>query len=85
MAPSATPGRKKPRENQYWNIGQQGRRTGVTLQPREKDEHGMEAIEGMFSSPEKSSPRKPSPRRKAPVDTTLTTSEDMVVDESRLT
>ena len=30
------------------------RRTGITLKEGKRDEHGMEEIEGMFSSPEKS-------------------------------
>lgn len=34
------------------------RKTGVTLQPGVRDEHGLESIDGIFSSPEKS-PAKP--------------------------
>lgn len=30
------------------------RRTGITLKEGKRDEHGMEEIDGMFSSPEKS-------------------------------
>jgi centromere protein C len=30
------------------------RRTGVTLKEGKRDEHGMEEIDGIFSSPEKS-------------------------------
>jgi centromere protein C len=30
------------------------RRTGITLKEGKRDEHGMEEIEGIFSSPEKS-------------------------------
>lgn len=30
------------------------RRTGITLREGKRDEHGMEEIDGMFSSPEKS-------------------------------
>lgn len=30
------------------------RRTGITLKEGRRDEHGMEEIDGMFSSPEKS-------------------------------
>jgi centromere protein C len=30
------------------------RRTGVTLREGKRDEHGMEEIDGIFSSPEKS-------------------------------
>lgn len=33
------------------------RRTGITLAEGKRDEHGMEEIEGMFSSPEKSPAR----------------------------
>lgn len=33
------------------------RRTGITLKEGKRDEHGMEEIEGMFSSPEKSPAR----------------------------
>ena len=40
----------------YANIGKVGRRTGVTLAPRNLDEHGLEEMTGMFSSPKKPSP-----------------------------
>jgi len=40
----------------YANIGKVGRRTGVTLAPRNLDEHGLEEMSGMFSSPRKPSP-----------------------------
>lgn len=30
------------------------RRTGITLKEGQRDEHGMEAVDGLFSSPEKS-------------------------------
>lgn len=30
------------------------RRTGLTLKEGRRDEHGMEEVEGLFSSPEKS-------------------------------
>ena len=32
----------------------QHRRTGLTLKEGRRDEHGMEEVEGLFSSPEKS-------------------------------
>ncbi|KAM5462948.1 mitotic fidelity of chromosome transmission-related protein [Microsporum audouinii] len=44
----------KSREFDYSNVGKAGRRTGITLKEGKRDEHGMEEIEGMFSSPEKS-------------------------------
>lgn len=30
------------------------RRTGLTMEERERDEYGMEEVDGLFSSPEKS-------------------------------
>ncbi|KAI1941363.1 mitotic fidelity of chromosome transmission- protein [Ophidiomyces ophidiicola] len=44
----------KTREMDFGNVGVAGRRTGVTLEKGKIDEHGMEEIDGMFSSPEKS-------------------------------
>ncbi|KAI9923685.1 hypothetical protein ASPWEDRAFT_120584 [Aspergillus wentii DTO 134E9] len=51
MAPR---GPSKARDYDYSNVGTLGRRTGITLKEGRLDEHGMEEIEGMFSSPEKS-------------------------------
>ncbi|KAL1967251.1 hypothetical protein VTN77DRAFT_3297 [Rasamsonia byssochlamydoides] len=51
MAPR---GPAKAREYDYSNVGKAGRRTGITLKEGKRDEHGMEEIDGMFSSPEKS-------------------------------
>ncbi|KAL2001591.1 hypothetical protein VTN02DRAFT_1546 [Thermoascus thermophilus] len=51
MAPR---GPAKARDYDYSNVGKAGRRTGITLKEGKRDEHGMEEIEGMFSSPEKS-------------------------------
>lgn len=34
------------------------RKTGITLEERARDEHGIEAISGIFSSPEKSPPKR---------------------------
>ncbi|EFR03353.1 cupin domain-containing protein [Nannizzia gypsea CBS 118893] len=47
----------KSREFDYSNVGKAGRRTGITLKEGKRDEHGMEELEGMFSSPEKSPAR----------------------------
>ncbi|KAK2755671.1 hypothetical protein FQN54_005820 [Arachnomyces sp. PD_36] len=44
----------KPRDYDYSNVGKAGRRTGITLKEGKLDEHGMEELDGMFSSPEKS-------------------------------
>lgn len=33
------------------------RRTGITLKEGRRDEHGMEEVDGLFSSPEKSPAR----------------------------
>ncbi|KAN0075975.1 Mif2 [Elaphomyces granulatus] len=51
MAPR---GPTKARDYDYSNVGKSGRRTGITLKEGKRDEHGMEEIEGIFSSPEKS-------------------------------
>lgn len=34
------------------------RRTGITLKPTARDENGLESIDGLFSSPEKSPVKK---------------------------
>ncbi|KAJ5145660.1 uncharacterized protein N7515_000224 [Penicillium bovifimosum] len=44
----------KPRDFDYSNVGTKGRRTGMTLKEGRRDEHGMEEVDGLFSSPEKS-------------------------------
>jgi centromere protein C len=49
------------------------RKTGITLEERARDEHGIEAISGIFSSPEKSPPKRGS---------TVTGSESMDIQES---
>lgn len=36
------------------NAGNALRRTGITLKEGRRDEHGMEEVDGLFSSPEKS-------------------------------
>ncbi|KAL4928241.1 Cupin domain protein [Aspergillus undulatus] len=52
MAPR---GPAKARDYDYSNVGKSGRRTGITLAEGKRDEHGMEEVDGIFSSPEKSS------------------------------
>jgi hypothetical protein len=54
------------------------RRTGITLKEGKRDEHGMEEIEGMFSSPEKS-PAKLNGFNAA--NETILSSEGMSMDE----
>ncbi|GAB1211073.1 hypothetical protein ATERTT37_000185 [Aspergillus terreus] len=51
MAPR---GPAKVRDYDYSNVGKSGRRTGLTLKEAKRDEHGMEDIEELWSSPEKS-------------------------------
>ncbi|KAL2825425.1 kinetochore CENP-C fungal-like protein [Aspergillus cavernicola] len=51
MAPR---GPAKSRDFDYSNVGKAGRRTGITLKEGKRDEHGMEEVDGIFSSPEKS-------------------------------
>lgn len=58
----------------------QHRKTGITLKDTGiRDEHGMEPLEGVFSSPEKSPAKRSSSSRR---DATITTSEEMDIDES---
>ncbi|CEN61480.1 Putative Cupin domain protein (AFU_orthologue; AFUA_1G07590) [Aspergillus calidoustus] len=51
MAPR---GQAKARDLDFSNVGKAGRRTGITLKEGKRDEHGMEEVDGIFSSPEKS-------------------------------
>ncbi|PYH92028.1 hypothetical protein BO71DRAFT_400901 [Aspergillus ellipticus CBS 707.79] len=51
MAPR---GPTKVRDYDYANVGKAGRRTGITLKEGKRDEHGMEEVDGIFSSPENS-------------------------------
>lgn len=55
MAPAAknsTPGRRKRTDNQYFELGKRGRKTGIQLADTGmRDEHGLEPISGIFSSP----------------------------------
>lgn len=55
MAPAGkntTPGRRKRTDNQYFDVGKVGRKTGITLKDTGiRDEHGLEPVSGIFSSP----------------------------------
>ncbi|KAI4105132.1 MAG: hypothetical protein L6R37_002851 [Teloschistes peruensis] len=53
-----TPRAMKQKEGNYENPGVIGRATGITLPAKERDEHGMEVLDGLFSSPEKSPPKR---------------------------
>ncbi|KAI4122267.1 MAG: hypothetical protein LQ338_005914 [Usnochroma carphineum] len=54
-----TPRAIKQREGNYVNPGVIGRATGLTVAPLgPRDEHGMEPVSGLFSSPEKSPPKR---------------------------
>ncbi|OAG11083.1 uncharacterized protein CC84DRAFT_518792 [Paraphaeosphaeria sporulosa] len=71
MAPAK---KRETRENQFYDVGVQGRKTGITLEDRGiRDEHGLEPISGIFSSPEKSPPKRASNQTRG----TLTESESM--------
>ncbi|CAO2648498.1 Nn.00g077650.m01.CDS01 [Neocucurbitaria sp. VM-36] len=73
MAPQR---KRENRENNFYNVGVQGRKTGITLPDRgDYDEHGMEAISHIFSSPEKSPPKRSG---------TVTASESMDIQESSI-
>jgi centromere protein C len=56
------------------------RRTGITLKEGRLDEHGMEEIDGMFSSPEKS----PVKTNGGGINDTMLNSEDMDTGGSEL-
>lgn len=56
MPPRPSTTQRQRDDYDYANIGKVGRRTGVTLAPRNLDEHGMEEMTGLFSSPKKPSP-----------------------------
>ncbi|KAL5118826.1 mitotic fidelity of chromosome transmission-related protein [Pleosporales sp. CAS-2024a] len=73
MAPQR---KREGRQNQFYNVGVQGRKTGITLTDRGVyDEHGLEPISGIFSSPEKSPPKRGD---------TATASESMDLQESSI-
>ncbi|KIV99114.1 hypothetical protein, variant [Verruconis gallopava] len=68
------------RPENYYEAGVQGRKTGITLPQGARDEHGIEDLDGIFSSPEKvaSSPEK---RQQRNGNKSLT-SEDMEIAHS---
>ncbi|CBX96946.1 similar to cupin domain containing protein [Plenodomus lingam JN3] len=73
MAPQR---KRENRENIFYDVGVQGRKTGITLADRGVyDEHGLEALSGVFSSPEKSPPKRSG---------TVTASESMDIQESSI-
>ncbi|CBF80888.1 hypothetical protein AN5115.2 [Aspergillus nidulans FGSC A4] len=82
MAPRAS---VKARDFDYSNVGKAGRpsgtqltvnrRTGITLAEGKRDEHGMEEVDGIFSSPEKS------PLGDNGLDTSESIGSDMSMDE----
>ncbi|KAL9122815.1 MAG: hypothetical protein Q9187_000625 [Circinaria calcarea] len=80
MAPSKPSGRNK-READYSNIGVAGRKTGVTLKDTGiRDEHGLEPLDGIFSSPEKS----PAKRNGAGHSSTIEEEEEMDIGQSTI-
>jgi centromere protein C len=59
------------------------RRTGVTLKDTGiRDEHGLEPIEGIFSSPEKSPEKSPTRSNGAAKNSTINTEEEMDIGNS---
>ncbi|KAI0381531.1 Mif2/CENP-C like-domain-containing protein [Hypomontagnella monticulosa] len=44
---------------QVYELGVHGRKTGITLAQRARDEHGFETVDNLFSSPEKDVPNVP--------------------------
>ncbi|KAF2640777.1 hypothetical protein P280DRAFT_507384 [Massarina eburnea CBS 473.64] len=59
MAPTRKRENRENRENQFYDVGVQGRKTGITLEDKGvRDEHGLEPISGIFSSPQKSPPKR---------------------------
>ncbi|KAL4868207.1 hypothetical protein BDV12DRAFT_169934 [Aspergillus spectabilis] len=65
----------KSREQDYSNVGKAGRRTGITLKEGKRDEFGMEEVDGIFSSPEKS------PVKENGFDRSESIGSDMSIDE----
>ena len=76
MAPNAR--KENPKEANFSNIGKVGRKTGLELKEGERDENGLEVLDGMFSSPEKQLPT----NGLHTSNDTVTTSEDMMVQNS---
>ncbi|CAI6330421.1 unnamed protein product [Periconia digitata] len=73
---------RENRENQFYDVGVQGRKTGITLEDKGvRDEHGLEPLSGIFSSPQKSPPK---PSALDPSGGTVTDSESMDIQESSI-
>ncbi|KAI1095418.1 Mif2/CENP-C like-domain-containing protein [Rostrohypoxylon terebratum] len=54
MPPKSSQRRITQSQNEaVYELGKQGRKTGLTLAERERDEHGFENVDALFSSPEK--------------------------------
>ncbi|KAI1341642.1 kinetochore CENP-C fungal-like protein [Xylariaceae sp. FL0016] len=55
MAPRPQPARRQTQSqnDRVYELGVQGRKTGVTLAEGDRDEHGFETLDAIFSSPEK--------------------------------
>lgn len=85
---SATPLRRTRHNNFKENInffepGKQGRRTGLVLKDTGvRDEHGLEPVSGIFSSPEPSPERQSPQRNNANGNDIALGSSDMVLQES---
>ncbi|RDW95236.1 hypothetical protein BP5796_00999 [Coleophoma crateriformis] len=91
MAPAEAEARRKPRDGQYlFDLGVRGRKTGVTVPDTGiRDEHGLEPMDDLFSSPEKPAPKSTRSHKKANAstvngNTTLSSSDDMDVNESTI-
>ncbi|MCJ1307345.1 hypothetical protein MMC25_000991 [Agyrium rufum] len=79
MAPREN-GRHK-REGDYSKVGVEGRRTGIILKDTGiRDEHGLEPLDGLFSSPEKS----PAKRNGVHHNSTIADETDMTIGESTI-
>ncbi|KAH8674663.1 Mif2/CENP-C like-domain-containing protein [Tricladium varicosporioides] len=84
MAPNgAVLPKRKPKENNYiFDLGVRGRKTGLTLPDTGlRDEHGLEPMDGLFSSPAKPKSTVKAPRK---INATLTSEEDMEMVESTI-
>lgn len=62
---TTAPARQREVQMNLAHVGEQGRRTGAVLPPRTVDEHGMENMTGIFSSPTKETP---TPNKRAIMD-----------------
>ncbi|KAI9774969.1 MAG: hypothetical protein M1840_000185 [Geoglossum simile] len=82
MAP-ADASKKRGREANFLDLGVVGRRTGVTLKDTGiRDDDGLEPMEGIFSSPEKSPEKPPTRSNGAAKNSTINTEEEMDIGNS---